>query len=110
MPDMVWILDLLTPFRTTSDYSATADLHNSQITTASAKLFLARYVLTSHSLATASNIGDSSAFPAHVFPSPTPIQNCLPATPSTELDRRLFSASLEELNFTHHSTNWISGW
>jgi hypothetical protein len=36
---MEWIMDLLTPLRTTSNYSATADLHTLQITTTPAKSF-----------------------------------------------------------------------
>jgi hypothetical protein len=36
---MYLILDLLTPLRTTSNYSAIADLHTSQITKATAKFF-----------------------------------------------------------------------
>jgi hypothetical protein len=50
-------MDLLTtyntPLRTTSNYSATADLHNSQITTEPAKLFPACCVFTNRSLAAA---------------------------------------------------------
>jgi hypothetical protein len=58
---MIGIIEnLYTPLRTTSNYSATVNLHNSQITTAPAKPFLA-YVLTSRSLAIASNSGNSSA-------------------------------------------------
>jgi hypothetical protein len=76
---MVWTLDLLTPLGTASNYSATAYLPSSQFTTA-----------TSSSLATASNSGDFSASRAQVLPSPTLIQNCLPAISSTELDRHLF--------------------
>jgi hypothetical protein len=57
-------------------------LHNSQITTAPAKPFLACCVFTRRSLATATNSGDSSASRAQVVPSPTPVQNCLPAISS----------------------------
>jgi hypothetical protein len=56
--------------------------------------------LNSRSLATTSNSGEFSASRAQVRPSSTLVQNCLPATPSTELDRRVFSASLAELNST----------
>jgi hypothetical protein len=86
--DGVWIgeSDLVTTYTTwlvtTSNYSATADLHNSQITTASAKPFPACCVFTIRSLATASNSGDSSASRAQVLPSPTPVQNHPPAVPS----------------------------
>jgi hypothetical protein len=86
-------------------YRATANLHTLQFTTAPAKPFPACCVLTSCSLATASNSGDSSASRAQVLPSPTLVQNCLPAIPSNDLDRHLFSASLAELNCTQHSTN-----
>jgi hypothetical protein len=54
---------------TTSNYSATANLHNSQITTAPAKPFPACCVFTSSSLATASNSGDSSASRSQVLSS-----------------------------------------
>jgi hypothetical protein len=46
---------------TTSNYSVTANLHNSQITTAPGKPFSACCVFSGSSLATASNSGDSSA-------------------------------------------------
>jgi hypothetical protein len=51
---------LYTQLGNTSHYSATANLHNSQITTAPAKPFPVCYVFTSRSLATASNSGNSS--------------------------------------------------
>jgi hypothetical protein len=89
-------------FVTEINYSATANLHTSQITRATAKHFPACCVLTSRSLATASNSGDSSASRAQVLPSPTLVQNCLPAIPSTELNRHLFSASLAEFSCTLH--------
>jgi hypothetical protein len=53
-------LDWKTDLLATINYSATANLHYSQITTALAKPFPASYVF-SRSLATASNSGDSSA-------------------------------------------------
>jgi hypothetical protein len=59
--------------------SAAAYLHNSQNTTAPAKPLTACCLVTSRSLATAFNSGDFSAFHAQVLPSPTPVQNCLPA-------------------------------
>jgi hypothetical protein len=95
---------MYTPLETTSNYSATAYLHNSQITTGPAKLFVAYYIFTIRSLATASNSRDSSSSGAQIFPSPTLVQNFLPAISSTELDRHLFSPSLTELNCTQHST------
>jgi hypothetical protein len=52
---------LYTRLGTSSNYSAKANLHNSQITTAAAKHFPACYVFTRRSLITASNSGDSSA-------------------------------------------------
>jgi hypothetical protein len=60
---------------TASDYSATADLHNSQITTAPATSFPACCVLTSRSLATAFNSGNFSASHAQVVSSQAPVQN-----------------------------------
>jgi hypothetical protein len=51
----------------TSNYSATANLHNSQIITAPAKPFPACCAFTSHSLATASKSGNSSASRAQVL-------------------------------------------
>jgi hypothetical protein len=51
---------LYTQLGTTSNYSATANLHNSQITTAPVKPFPAYCVFTSCSLVTASNSGDYS--------------------------------------------------
>jgi hypothetical protein len=61
--------------RLVSNYSATANLLNSQITTAPAKSFPACCVFTSLSLETASNSGDSSASRAQVLSSQTPVQN-----------------------------------
>jgi hypothetical protein len=52
---------------TTSNYIATANLHNLQITTQSDKLFPSCCVFTSRSLATASKSGDSSASRARVL-------------------------------------------
>jgi hypothetical protein len=76
----------------TSNYSVTANLHNSQITATPAKLFPASCVFRSRSLATASNSGDSSASVAQVrfqllFSSRNPLQNwlgcpgCVPYNP-----------------------------
>jgi hypothetical protein len=56
-----------TPFGTTSNYSAIANLYKSQITTEPAKPFPARCVFISRSLATASNNGDSSATRAQLL-------------------------------------------
>jgi hypothetical protein len=57
---------LYTRLGTTSHYSATANSHNSQTTTASAKPFTACCVFNSSSLAMASNSGESSASRVHV--------------------------------------------
>jgi hypothetical protein len=73
--DGVWIGEWIywplihSPLRNTSNYIATANLHNSQITTAPAKPFPACCVFTNRSLATASNSGDSSASRAQVLAS-----------------------------------------
>jgi hypothetical protein len=64
---------------TTSNYSATANPHNSKINTAPAKPFPAFRDFTSRYLATASNSGDSSASRTQVSSSQPPLQN------STEL-------------------------
>jgi hypothetical protein len=58
--DIGFIDHLYTPLGTTSTYSAIANLHTLQITTASAKSFPSR------SLTTASNSGDSSVSRTHV--------------------------------------------
>jgi hypothetical protein len=55
-------LTTYTPLGTTSNYSATANLHNLQIVTAPTKNFPPCCFFTSRSLETASNSGDSSAF------------------------------------------------
>jgi hypothetical protein len=77
--DGVWIDDSiywpLTHSRLVSNYSATANLHNLQITTATAKTFSAFCVFTSRSLATASNSADSLASRAQVPSSQTTVQN-----------------------------------
>jgi hypothetical protein len=72
---MDWILDLLTPLRTTSNYSASAYLHTLEFTTAPPKPFPACYVVNRRSLATASNSGDSLASRAQVLLSQPPVQN-----------------------------------
>jgi hypothetical protein len=61
----------------TSNYRATANLQNSQITTAPAKLYPACSVFISRSLETASNNGDSSASRAQVLSLQRPVQNWL---------------------------------
>jgi hypothetical protein len=57
---MNWILDLLTPLITTSNYSATSNFHISQFTIATAKHFPACYIFNSRSLALATNSGNFS--------------------------------------------------
>jgi hypothetical protein len=59
----------------TSNSSTTANIHNSQITTALAKHFPTCYIFTSRSLATASNSGDSSASHPQILSSLPPMQN-----------------------------------
>jgi hypothetical protein len=70
----------------TSNYSATANLHNSQMTTAPAKPFPACCVSTSRSLAMASNSGDSSDSRSRVLSPQPPMQNW---TELTELKSKL---------------------
>jgi hypothetical protein len=79
---------------TTSDYSAIANPHNSQFTTATAKPFPTGISII-RSLATASNSGGSSSSSAQVI-SPTLVQNYLAAIPSTETDYPLCIAQLHE--------------
>jgi hypothetical protein len=81
----------------TSNYSATANLHNLQITITPTKPFPAFCVFTSCSLAMTSNTGDSSASCAQIWSSQTLVQNSCQL--STELQCYLFSASLAELNW-----------
>jgi hypothetical protein len=69
-----FIDQLHTWLASTSTYSATANLHSSQNTTARVKLFTACYVFTSRSLATASNSGYSSASCAQVLSSQTSVR------------------------------------
>jgi hypothetical protein len=70
-----WFIDhLYKRLVRTSNYSATANLHNSQISISHAKPFPACYVLTSRSLATASNSGDSSASRARILFSQIPVE------------------------------------
>jgi hypothetical protein len=82
---------LYTQLGTTLNYSATANLNDSQITTAPAKAFPACCIFTSRSLTTASSSGDSSVLRAQVLLSQPPVQN---STQLTELWRHFFSASL----------------
>jgi hypothetical protein len=71
-------LDLLTQLTTTSNYSAIANLHYSQIIISPAKPFFSAYfIFNSLSLATTSNSGDSSASRAQVHPVLTPEDHSL---------------------------------
>jgi hypothetical protein len=77
-----WSLDLLTTYTHDSGlqtimYSATANLHDSQITTAPVKQFPACCVFTRHFLVTAPNRRNSLASRAQVFSSHTLVQNRL---------------------------------
>jgi hypothetical protein len=87
--DIGFIDRLYTPLATTRNYSATANIHTLQFTTAHAMAFPA-YVFNSRFLVTASNSGDSSASRAEVLPSPSLVQNWLPTVSSTELYRHVF--------------------
>jgi hypothetical protein len=66
---------LYTPLRTTSNYSAIANLHTLQFTTAPVKSFKACCVFISRSVATDSNGWNSSASHAQVLSSQPPMQN-----------------------------------
>jgi hypothetical protein len=70
-------MDILTTYttRTTSNYSATANLQNSQIIKTPAKFFPVCCVFISCSLATASNSGDLSASSAQVLYLQPPVPN-----------------------------------
>jgi hypothetical protein len=84
----------LTPLGTIRNYSAIANLHILQNTTAPAKRFPACCFFTSRSLATASNSGDSSASFVQVLSSQPSAQNFC------QLSTQLFSVSLAELSWT----------
>jgi hypothetical protein len=68
-----FIHHLCTPLGTTSNYSAIANLHNSQIITPPTKPFPTCCFFTSRSLTTACNSGDSSASRAQVLSSQPPV-------------------------------------
>jgi CBS domain containing-hemolysin-like protein len=88
-----YFFHLYTPPRITSNYSALANLHTLQITTAPATHFPACCVLTSFSLATAYNSGKSSASRAQVIVSRPSVQKSCQL--STQLQRLLYSSSTE---------------
>jgi hypothetical protein len=81
--DGVWIDEwiywplIYTRLGTRGNYSTTANLHNSQITTESAKPFPACCVFISRSLAMASKSGTSSAFIAQILSSWPAMQSTL---------------------------------
>jgi hypothetical protein len=86
---------LYTQLVTTSNYNATSNLQNSQITTAPAKPFPACCVFTSRSLATASKIGDSSASRAQVLTSSqSTMQNSTSHCLATALNNGDYSPSV----------------
>jgi hypothetical protein len=91
-----WILDLLTPLITTSNYIATANRHISQFTTAHAKPFQACCFFTCRSLTTASVSGYSSAFRAQVLPSSSIVQSCPSAIPSNGVGPSLYSLGVSQ--------------
>jgi hypothetical protein len=99
---------LYTALRTTSNYSIIANLHILQITTAPAKPFPVCFVI-SHSLATASNSGDSSASCAQVLSSQPSMQN---STLNQQLTTAMLEASSHQspnLLFSGRlSTNWVT--
>jgi hypothetical protein len=66
---------LFTWLRTASSCSTITNLHNLQITTALAKPFHACCVFTNHSMASASDVGNSLSLHAQVLSSQTPTQN-----------------------------------
>jgi hypothetical protein len=96
--DGVWIGEWISwPLGTTSNYSAIANLHNSQITTAPAKLFPACYVFNSCFLATALTV---EIIQLHALTSLLSGEYPANELLSTQLQRHLFSASLAELDLT----------
>jgi hypothetical protein len=70
-----WIYWLLTPLGTTGIYSAIADHHTLQITTAPAKPFSSLLCLIGYSLAATTNSGDSLASRTQLLFSQPPVQN-----------------------------------
>jgi hypothetical protein len=85
---------ITTRFEITSNYSATANLHKSKITTAPDKPFSACCIFSSRFLAMASNSGDALVSRAQALPSPIPIQNCLPTESKSYVKTDGQSASL----------------
>jgi hypothetical protein len=77
--------NLYTQLGITSNYRATANLHNSQITTAPAKRFPDCCAFTSRSLATAFKSGDSSTSRAQILSSQPSAQNSTELTAPTVL-------------------------
>jgi hypothetical protein len=75
--DIKFIDHFNTPLVTTLNYNATANIHDSQITTAPDNTFPACCIFISRSLATASNSEGSSASRAQVLSLQTPVNNRL---------------------------------
>jgi hypothetical protein len=92
----VFIDHLYTQLGTKSNYSSTANLHDSQITTASVTSFPAYCVFIRRFLVTASNSGRSSASSAQILSSEPPVGNCL----TTD-----FVPSLKHLSADHVETS-----
>jgi hypothetical protein len=105
---MDWILDLLTPLGTTRNYSAAVNLHTLQITTAPAKAIPACCVLTSRSLAAASNSGYSSASRAQVLLSQPPVQSSTALSSSSVISLHFFRYIIAALPTYHCSPSEIS--
>jgi hypothetical protein len=80
---MDWVLHLMTPLETISNYSVIADLHTLQITDASTKSSPARSVFNSRFLVTDVNSKDSSASRAQVLSVQRISRNLTPSIPST---------------------------
>jgi hypothetical protein len=97
-----------TPLGTTSNYSVTANLHNSQITTPTAKPFPACCAFISRVLATDLNSGDFSASRSQVLSSHLPVQNSTLnslLTTNNQAGGHSYT-SLHRLNF-RLTTNWV---
>jgi hypothetical protein len=76
---------LYTPLGTASNYSPTADLHNTQITTEPAKRFAACCVFLSFFLVAASNSGDSLASALTPFSAGHRLTNEISSEPKSQL-------------------------
>jgi hypothetical protein len=102
--DGVWIGERIywpLTLGTTSNYSAIATLHTSQITTATAKPFPACCVFASRSLVTVFNSGVSSASRAQVLLPHSPVQNFVNYQLTT-----LNYIAISSRPPLHNSTDW----